>query len=384
MIQQEQTPPTNPVEQVHALAKEGNMYSSLLTWFGLPEEQRSEVLTKALKVGSQIQPALSWVVNRRETPDLENFILKNFSILSSKAAQKLLMPTDGIEVTAQDMMEISDEEGRSAWNRFNKLVNEAGIKFQAGIDDFSSPSRTFTHFSLEEEREFLLKLAAHMPSDADLFIAYGLDLLRPIEHCDLLADPRLVDYVRETIFLTPHLEPLLANFLSRGVFPSPEFFEEVFKLKPEETKPDTEFTIATDKGNLDLPASLYYFSMLLRITKVPKDLKPEKLEERKQKIVGYLLNDQFMQRALPYLDTDNFYEKETGHGNEFIPEGLMDIRYQADIKATGEEAKKIKRDKFGKILKTGITYLEEKGDTRIAQKLREKEVAGIKYFDFLS
>lgn len=388
MAREEELGPSfvNPIETCILLAEQGQFYNALFTWFGLPEEQRVEVLRNTLTLASQRQSELSWAKEDPDCTPVEKFVLTYFSTLSSPVTQKIIVPTGNIQITERDVAEIEDSSGERAYRRFDEFVNENGISLGADSDtsDFPSPSWTFHRFSTEEMKNLLLHLSPHITPESPLFTYSAI--VHPFKHIDLLTDSRLSPYVEEILlpeFVRSQLEPpILANLLSQNVFPSPECFEEIFRRIPDQCDPDITYTVLDSAGGeQQLPASAYYFTLLRRINQTDNQnvaKNPKEAKEIKQRIVSYLLNDEFIKRVLPYLKTDQVY------GDELVPPGLGYLSYMTDAEATGNAAREIKRKRFSEILKTAISFLEGKGDTETIQKLTEREVGGIKFADFLS
>lgn len=174
----------------------------------------------------------------------------------------------------------------------------------------------------------------------------------------------------------------LENFLAQGVFPSPEFFEEAFmRLKPEDSDPYANLKISLkDVRDTGVPASVFYFTMLRRITTLEemRERHPEFGTGREEKIISYLLNDAFMEHALPYLGTEEAFE------DNFVGEDSKIIFHNARIEATGKEAKQLKRQRLGEIIKAAVDYAHQKGNEEMVQRLTEREVSGVKFADFIS
>ena len=136
-------------------------------------------------------------------------------------------------------------------------------------------------------------------------------------------------------------------------------------------------------GNeVELPTSLYFFTMLRRIRHVHthKDIPEQEKNRIRENVVRYLMDDGVMRHALPYLDDDNLYGSKDR--DTFISGG-GGLIYSADITETGQAAKDIKRQRFGEVLQLATDYLEQSGRHDDAVKLQAREVDGIQYADFI-
>lgn len=369
--------------EIHGLWEQGQHYNSLLTWFRASSEVRGDALTYALlEAGKQPDESLTTVQHEMKSQPL-GFALSHYALLSSDAARKLLLPDESEPITEADVNALYYNPGQSDQIRLYRRLGLKDFPF-FNADDFTEPRIDIsTAFNLEEARQFLLKLTPHIEGEVKRKILSNWGVVSGIRHADLLTDPRLADHL-EYALLTEggSWATYLENFLSQGVFPSTEFFEEAFRrLKPEEANPQAMLAVSIkDVHDTQVPASVFYFTMLRRIASLEKwrEKRPEFGQGREERIISYLLNDTFMKHALPYLETDEVFE------DNFILEEFTTIRPKVEVKATGEEAKTLKNERFREVLKTAVAYLDQKGDSERLESLKSREVDGVRFADFLT
>lgn len=366
----------NLLTSVYELWEEGQHYRSLQAWFATSLEERDDVINSVLL--QEAEPAnqslrdIQYHVKGRP----ESLVLDHYALLTSAAVGKIINPS-GTTVTLGDAYELSFNPGEQRGNNcFAARLRSIGLggytHYYHDADDFTEPRNDITrNFDLEEEREFLLNLIPHIGTTDDLVEEQLLrGVVHAIRHADLLTDRRLADHVEKVVLLDHFWLAHLENFLAQGVFPSAAFFEEAFRrLKPEESAVNAVFRASIrDEEDTPIPASVYYFSILRKITS------PE--NNQQQTIVSYLLSDAFMEHALPYLETGNVYP------DDFIAEGDKLIFYHARVEATGDEGRRIKRERFGEILVLAEKYLTETRNAETIKELKNKEVAGVRFVDY--
>lgn len=371
------------LKQVHELWEQGQHYNSLSVWFDLPKDKREDVINNTLL--QEAEPANRSLRSAQYDTEgkPENLILKHYALFSTDAVGKLIHPSKDDPITDSNVLELFNNPGRGDME-FSIKLRSMGLHSQPYYhdeDDFTEPRIEITrNFSLEEARELLVKLIPHISGDIKDKLLSAWGIVSSTKHADLLADPRLADALEKPILGEVEWVTHLENYLEQAVFPSTEFFEEAFeRLKPEDSNPNANFQISlNDIRDTEVPASIFYFTMLRRITLLDERRKhnPEFGKGREEKIISYLLNDAFMEHALPYLETDTALE------DNFVEEGRRLIVHNAEVEATGDEAKEIKKKRFGEVLGASEAYLTEKGDTETIQKLREREVEGIKFSDY--
>lgn len=402
----------NVVEQCASLEREGQVYKSFVSWFNLPKDKREEAIKDTLTRVAKKDQSLRDIKRGYVSLSLQDqFIFNNFEILSSDDARKILLPQGLTEITDKDLNSLSNNERETA-ARFNRILKDNNIDSDYSADeyDFKEVSKLISSkFSVEEEREFLKQLLPLFKKGSEMYkIAKSTSSLRsfinPFRHIELIFDDILGKYLEKQLIGDTNWQNYLENYLSQGVFPSPEFFEEVFRRKPLDCDPNAIYTIHTREGDKEVPASLHYFSILRRINHVtgiesspnPKDeftvrdeknrdivRDPKKIKEIKERIVGYLLSDEFMRRVLPYLNTDKVYGNEWDE-DRFISSTAGYIDYGAEIEATGDKAREIKKQRFSEVLREAIIYLKGIGNQVRIQKIQDRQVDGVKFSDFLA
>ena len=247
--------------------------------------------------------------------------------------------------------------------------------------DFTEPNQDIKRsFSLDETREFLVKLIPHLNVNdrvkGRLLSSGSHGVIDVMKHTDLLTDPRLADVLEKPLLREVVWEFYMENYVRQEAFPSAEFFEEAFRrFDPKDSDPNANFHIS-DKNHTEIPASVFYFTLLRKITllKSLRERHPEFGKGWEEKITSYLLNDIFMEHALPYLEIENAYE------DDFVSQ----YGSNSKVVATGDEAKALKRKRLGEVINTAIEYARQKGDEQTVRKLNEREVGGVKFADFIS
>lgn len=363
---------------------DGRRYEALYDWFHIAPEMRTTIVDATLLQEAKPKESLKSAQDRTKgTPS--NFVLSHYALLTSEAAGKIIDPQEEYMVTDDDAHKLRQNPAERD-REFSMRIRGLGLANQPSetpyyhdYADFQEPNMDIMRsFSLEDERQLLVNLLPHIDAEDSNQLLSSVGIVNIIQHADLLLDPRLADRLEKALVGKMPWELYLANYLSQGFFPSAEFFEEAFKrLPPELSDPNAVFSVDANGGRdkTDIPASVFYFSMLQKITGVKGLRKHGSEQGREVKITEYLLNDAFMQHALPYLSIDQAYREE------FIHE-LSTIFY-GEVVAAGDEAKQIKSQRFSEILKEAIGFLEEKGDTDTIKKLKDREVAGIKFSDYL-
>lgn len=374
------------LRQVFDMWEQGRHYESLVSWFSFPLERREDVVNIVLLQEAQGRSLHSAQADTRGQP--ANLVLEHYTLLTTDAVGKLVMPSGQEPITDQDVKDLNNNPTGGSMV-FDRKLRSIGLRknqyTQYDMDDFIEPGNDIRSvFDLEEARKFLLKL---IPYIHDEYVKKGLlsswGIVNGIKHADLLTDPRLTDDLETAILGEAPWHGRLANYLNQGVFPSPEFFEEAFKrLNTEDSDPNATFLVIRGIGNeqpVSVPAGVFYFTMLRRITTLAEYRKrhPEFGQGREDRIISYLLNDTFMKHALPYLETEEVY------GDDFVTEGISYLSYEGVI-TRGEEAKVLKKERLGEVIKAAVEYAKEKGDQKTVQKLVSREVNGIKFSDYLS
>lgn len=356
----------SPLEQCSILVEQKQVHKALVTWFQLPSEQRNELLASTLQKASRLE-MLSFAKDADESTEDERFVLQYFSTLSSPTAEKLISPTGKVEISIEEVQELKDAFGDNGYNRFHQIKMEKGFELDADSDtnDFPPPASVFKRFSAEEMEAFLICLIPHLEAESALFKMNFL--IHPIQHIDLLANAQLLPRLENNLLLErmPMVD-ILANFLNEGVLPKAETFEAIFKRVPRECDPDAVFEVLDKK----IPISLFYFSFILRAADVDYGNVSEAAATRGYTI-DYLLNDEFMKRVFPYLKSGDLFERE-GFGEDIVPKRVPIEYGHIAIKVTGEEAKRLKGERFSRILNAALEHLQEEGDLQAVQKLKEK------------
>lgn len=365
---------------VHELWEQGRHYDSLLKWFKLPLDRRDDVINTTLL--QEAEPASRSL--RSAQYDMEgkpeHLILKHYALFATSAVGKLIRPNDNDPITNDDVNELYPNPGEN--QEFRRRLMSLGLGYEPyyhDYDDFTQPNHDITrNFSLDEEREFLVKLIPHLNDGVKgkLLSSGSHGVIDVIKHTDLLTDPRLADALEKPLLGEVVWDYYMENYVRQELFPSAEFFEEAFKrLDPKDSDANANFHIS-DKNDTEIPASVFYFTMLRKITllNVLREGYPEFGKGREEKITSYLLSDVFMEHVLPYLEIENAYE------DDFVS------AYSSNTKvlATGAEAKALKRKRLGEVINIAIEYALQKGDEQTAQKLTEREVDGVKFADFIS
>lgn len=356
----------DPLRQCGIFVEQRQIHSALTVWFQLPLEHRNELLADTLRKASYLE-MLSFAKDADSCTNGERFVLQYFSTLSSPAAKKVIVPTGKVELTQEEVDELTDGFGDRGFNRFQEMRAEKGFKLDADSDtsDFPSPASVFKKFSTNEIEIFLMRLIPHLEPEPAVFRKNFL--IHPIQHIDLLANPQLFPRLENSLlFESMPMKDILANLLNQGVLPKAETFEAVFKRVPKECNPDATFEVL-DK---EIPLSLFYFTFLLRAAGIESD-NGKITASTKEPVARYLLNEEFMKRVFPYLESEDFFQAE-GFENDIIPRRIPIEYGHIVVKATGEKAKRLKRDQFARVLYIALQYLQVEGDLQAAQKLKEK------------
>lgn len=372
----------NLLGRVHEMWEQGRHYDSLVAWFETPTDQRDDVVNSVLLQEAEPSERSLRSAQYDTEGKPEHLILKHYALFATPAVGKIIKPNENDPITDDNVDELRKNPGNN--EDFRIKIRSLGLghePYYHDMDDFIQPNHDITNnFSLEEARELLANLIPHISGKVKDRLLSSWGIVGGIKHADLLTDPRLADALEKSLIGEVYWVTHLENFLTQGVFPSAEFFEEAFKrLKPEDSDPNAIFQISLrDIGDTKIPSSIFYFTMLRRITllKSFRENHPEFGKGREEKIISYLLNDAFMEHALPYLETEDAFE------DYFVEENSRLMRHNAKIEATGEEAKEIKRKRFGEILQAAEAYLKEKEDIETIRKLRERGVAGVKFSDY--
>lgn len=357
----------SPLERCSILVEQKQVHRALLAWFQLPAEQRNELLASTLQKASRSE-MLSFAKDADDCTRDEHFVLQYFSTLSSPTAEKLLLPTGTVELSEEEVEELADRFGSFGYNRFQEIRIRKEFELDADSDasDFPSPVNVFKRFSAEDMEAFLIRLIPHLEEESAPFRTNFL--INPIQHIDLLANAQLFPRLENSLlFERMPMQDILANLLNQGVLPKAETFEAIFKRVPKECDPDAAFKVLDKK----IPTSLFYFAFLLRATDVEYTNDPEATASTRGRTIDYLLNDEFMKRVLPYLKSEDFFENE-GLREDIIPKRVPIEYGHITIKATGEGAKRLKGERFSRILNVALEHLQEEGDSQTAQKLKEK------------
>jgi len=368
--------------RIHEMWEQGRHYDSLVSWFDIPMDQRDDVINTVLL--QEAEPAGRSL--RSAQYDMEgkpeHLILKHYALLAAPAVGKIIRPNDNDPINNDDVNELYQNPGGN--QEFGRRLMSLGLGYKPYFHDyadFTEPNQDIKRsFSLDETREFLVKLTPYLNVKdrvkGRLLSSGSHGVIDVMKHTDLLTDPRLADILEKPLLREVVWEFYMENYLRQEVFPSAGFFEEAFKrLDPKDSDPNANFHIS-DKNNTEIPASVFYFTMLRKITllKSLRERHPEFGKGWEGKITSYLLNDVFMAHVLPYLETENAYEDDfvSKYGNN------------EKVLATGDEAKALKGKRFGEVINIAVEYARQRGDEETVRKLNEREVGGVKFADFIS
>ncbi len=384
--QERQEPARDLLGRVYEMWESGRHYDSLRTWYDAPFELRDDAVNSVLLQEAKSEEDSLRDVQYRNRGKPESLILQHYALLTTPAVGKVVNPEGNLIITGSDGDELASNPGGGDDQKFRTRLHTLELNYQYYYHDegdFIEPKKDIVrNFSMEEARDFFLKLIPEMDERSKFKLLSAWGIVDPTRYAELLTDPRLADDLERPLIEEGNWgDEHLANFLVQGIYPSVEFFEEAFKrLRTEDSNSSSEFEISV-KGNLDVtvPSSVFYFSILRRMVQPRKS--GMSTEERKNRIVEYLLNDAYMEHALPYIETDEVYGNEL-YGDVFVEEGRISLAYQVDIEARGDEAKEIKRKRFGEVLRSAEEYLKEKGEIETIQKLKDREVTGINFADY--
>lgn len=357
----------NSLEQCSIFAEQKQVYRALITWFQIPAEERNELLASTLRKVSRSE-MLSYAKDADDCTRDEHFILQYFSTLSSPAVGKLFVPAGAIKLSQEEIEELADRSGGLGYNRFHEIRVEKGFELDADSDtsDFPPPASVFRRFSTEDMETFLMHLISRLETESDLLKTNFL--IHPIQHVDLLANAQLFPRLENSLlFERMPIQDILANFLNQGVLPKAETFEAIFKRIPKECDPDATFEVLDKK----IPISLFYFAFLLRAADADYSNDPKATVSVRRHAIKYLLSDEFMKRVLPYFKSEDFFEKK-GFGGDIIPKRLPVEYGDIIIKITGEEAKRLKKEQFSRVLNIVLKHLQEEEDLQTIRGLKAK------------
>lgn len=332
----EKSPAKDTLTQIYDLWESGKHLESLKSWFGLPLEQRNEIIDNVLRenVNEENYSLRNTQYATEGTPSY--LVLKHYALLTSPEAEKLILPNNSNPLTKTDLSRISNSHSEEI--DFQQRIKK--MRLYDGYDtggDLTQPDNDLVdNLSLEEAREFLVNLIPHLNDEAKTKLITRGQIISHIKWAELLTDPRLTTDLEEPILKNFPWFDSLINHIVQEVYPSAKFFEIAFeKLEPKITKNE-------DNG-------LYYY-LLLRNVKDP-DTK-----------TLYLLNNDFMECVNLYL------KKEEVHPDNYFY--LIGGYYERrDIEARGEEAKKIKQSRLNEVIQTAIDYANQNGDKETATKL---------------
>jgi len=364
------------------LWEQGRHYDSLTTWFGYPVQLRDDVIDSTLlqeskPTGRSLRSAQD---DTKGKP--EHLILKHYALFATPAVAKIILPTEDNPIEEADVRALmaNPSDDGVFYGKLRSLGLKQGYS-PFDYADFKEPnSEMLTTFTLEEAREFLVKLIPHI-NDGDvrrqLLSTWGV--VNGVKWADLLTDPRLADDLERPMLGEISWSSHIEQFLSQEVYPSAAFFEEAFKrLKPEDSDPQATYE-PTREGSIRLPLSALYFNLLRRIIPLEsiREKHPEFGRGREEAVISYLLSDTFMSHVAPYLDIDEAY------GDDLI-QGISGTMFRnTEIKAIGGEARTLKRKMLGEVIQTAIGYAQQTGDAEAAEKLSARKLGEISFADLL-
>lgn len=333
----EKSPAKETLTQIYNLWENGKHLESLKSWFGLPLEQRDEIINNVMQENvNEENYSLQGTKNATEgTPSY--LVFKHYALLASPEVEKLILPDDTNPLTKIDLSRISNSNSERI--DFQQRINKLGLYDEYGTynDDFIDPDNDLVkNLSLEEAREFLVNLIPHLNEEAKTELIYYGKIISHIKWADLLTDPRLTTDLEMPILQQYPWFDSLTNYIVKEVYPSAKFFEIAFEKLETKTSKNEDY-------------SLYYY-LLLRNVKDPDTR------------TLYLLNNDFMECVNLYL------KKEEVHpDNYFYLVG--EYYFEREIEAKGEEAKKIKQSRLNEVIKTAIDYANQNGNEETATKL---------------
>lgn len=390
------TYPTSPIEiplerkeeaygsltAIYELWEKGRHYDALIEWFGLPSDRREDVINSVLLQEAKSDRSLRDIqYDTKGKP--EHLIFKHYALFSTEAVKKLVRPNETDPINANDLNDLSSNPGYN--HEFQRKVLSLGLGYDPyfhDMGDFIEPNSDIqVSFTIEEAREFFLKFVPHINDEVRNSLLSAWGIVSGIKHADLLTDRRLADYLERPLLGEIDWSSRIENFISQNVFPSPEFFEEAFRrLDPKDSDPNAKFFISVNNvRDTEIPGSTFYFLILRKIVNL-KNIREEVPEYgigTEEKITAYLLNDAFMEHVIPYLETQEIYKDNLVYsaGNAII--------HNTEIEATGEEAKRIKKERLAEVIQTAIDFATRKGDMETVKKLKEREVYGFKFSSLL-
>ncbi|MEK7551606.1 MAG: hypothetical protein AAB532_03320 [Patescibacteria group bacterium] len=363
---------------------QGQHLEALISWYSSPEELRSDVVSSVLL--DEAKPHRSLRDAQFETEGHpENFVLQHYALVTNPAVRKMFQPVEDEPITEDNWHKIKSNPGDN--NEFRRAISRLGIRdgsydFFDYADFTNANAEIVANFSLDEAREFLINLIPNLSDEVKNKMLSTWGVVHSVKWADLLTDPRLADDLERAI-LYDHISwaDHLEQFLAQDFLPSVEFFEEAFRrLKDEDSDPNSDFSVSVvSPQDTTIPSSLLYFSMLRRT--IPSEMDgsaTETREERMERITSYLLSDEFMRHALPYLSTEELYP------DVFVVPKRMNLTHNATIEDTGDDAKTSKRKRLGEVIQIAIDYARKKGDDETVKKLTDKEVDGVRLTDFIS
>lgn len=376
----------NALIKVHELWEQEKHLDSLLEWFDLPKDIREDAINGVILQEAQADPSRPLRNAQDDTEGKpENLVLKHYAVLTTDAVGKIVRPVESEPITDKDVTKDLNRNPAISDDFITKLRSLGLGRFllRHDSDDFETPNDDIRkNFSIEEVRQLLVKLVPHLNEKARLHILSTWGPIDIIKHADLLTDPRLADDLERPLLKgTGSWINYLGGYIARDMLPSVKFFEEAFRrLDPKDSGPNVVFSIPTYEGDVKVPESAFYFTMLRTIIylKGIRERHPSFLEGEEEKITSYLLSDAFMDHVTPYMQTESAYRDDLVHGIK------GKASYITEIEATGEEAKALKRKRLGEVIKTAVDYAEQKGDERTAQKLKEREISGIRFADLIN
>ena len=371
------------LRMVHELWGQGRHLDSLLKWFELPKDKREDAINGVILQEVQRSDRSLRSAQQETEGKPANLILQHYALFSTDTVGKIIKPDHSEPITNEDATDLVRNPGSGDEFRFRLRILGLRDPSSYDMDDFILPRDDMQrNFSLEEARRLLVTLIPQLSDDVKRNFLPSYGLVHIIKYADLLTDPRLADALEKSLLKEHPWSHYIENYISQYMFPSAEFFEEAFKrLDPKDSDPNANFHISVKSDNdTEVPASVFYFTMLRKITllKSFRERHPEFGKGLEEKTISYLLNDAFMEHTLPYLETENAY------GDDFIYSLSGSIGHNAEVEATGDEAKALKRKRLGEVINTAIEYARQKGDEQTVKRLTEREVGGVKFADFIT
>lgn len=425
---------TNPFERSAQLANEGRYLDSFTNWFHIPQAQRDEAVVVALKwLSTNSKSGLSDSLEDTDLSDQNKYVLKNLSLLYSTTGEKIFNPTGetiisigellnfkypairGVKVikfqrtgrestTPSGEISLGFEQSIRSLAQVHNIVVDANLRGK--FLDFS-PAREIIKYNLTDDEVTLLmkRFLSHLKEAPErLDEDYNMQrdsILDPVKHLNIVTDPEIGKYFED--FAIPEDSPLgaaaysdvfMGMSIQRLYAPQIEYFEKVFSSNPHYAQEG--FVFESDIFG-KIPASLLYFTLLRQLVHLDKfvgkaDLSAQESARIKGRIANYLFSDQFMQRSLPYLLSEEAYPDDLLglgiKGMDQIAAGKEyrlrdDLFFNMRVIAQGEEAKRDKAERFKEILEEADGFLRSKGDGEKADQLAQREVSGIKFADYL-